>query len=233
MSANGQLVTSIHEVSSEWAVERGLAKADEVKGPEIHGTYIIVWSPDGDLLTVNAVEGCRRGNGVAMDREGNIYIGEGVVLPAGRLEWSLVEGEVDRQTGRETKPCMREHKATQYHAFASLNGKTCLAMTRILPAKDCNLDSPWEGFSVSLAPDGRFTPRRKVYTAAGESSVHARTEGEVVLEKVTGGMQKHNPEQRSSKDIPAPLRKGAGGGHQHRQDGNREGEGAQRPQSRR
>jgi len=41
VSPNGLLVTSIHEVSSDWAVKHGLAKAEEVSGPEIPGTYIL------------------------------------------------------------------------------------------------------------------------------------------------------------------------------------------------
>ena len=84
VAPSGQIVTSVHEVDAKWGLERRLATPSDVKGDEIPGTYNLVFGPDGDLLTANAVEGRWKGHGVGMDRDGNIYIVLAGTLPAGQ-----------------------------------------------------------------------------------------------------------------------------------------------------
>jgi hypothetical protein len=84
VAPGGQIVTSVHEVDAKWGLERRLATPSDVKGDEIPGTYNLVFGPDGDLLTANAVEGRWKGHGVGMDRDGNIYIVLAGILPAGQ-----------------------------------------------------------------------------------------------------------------------------------------------------
>ena len=92
VSPGGLIATSLCEVDYKWGKEHNLpgklgnwpGTRDQSGGGVMEGTYTAVWSPDGDCLTTNAVEGQIRGNGTAMDRDGNIYIVQGDVLPAGQ-----------------------------------------------------------------------------------------------------------------------------------------------------
>jgi hypothetical protein len=81
---SGLICTTIAETSLSWGVEHGLDKALAVKGYQLRGSYTQVWTPEGDLLTTNAVEGQFGGQNATMDRDGNIYIVQGSFMPAGQ-----------------------------------------------------------------------------------------------------------------------------------------------------
>lgn len=74
VSPNGHIVSIISEVDAKWAEKKGLVKGQEVGAAEVSGFFVVVWDNDGQLLTVNAVEGSGLGHGVRMDREGNIFL---------------------------------------------------------------------------------------------------------------------------------------------------------------
>lgn len=81
---NGMIVMGIHEVSSKWAVEHGIVKAQEAKGAEIKGNYNPVFDVEGKLLSASSVGETCMGQGVTMDRDGNIYTVFGHCLPEGQ-----------------------------------------------------------------------------------------------------------------------------------------------------
>jgi len=82
VAPSGLIITNIHEVSWQWAKAHGLP--GKRRGKEIGGTFTAVWNPEGEMLTANAVDGRIHGHGVSMDRDGNAYIVQGGVLPAGQ-----------------------------------------------------------------------------------------------------------------------------------------------------
>jgi hypothetical protein len=99
-SANGRLIVGgIQEVDAKWAVEHGVVK--EASGPEIDGTYVVVWDSDGRLVTPNAVGNTRHGHGLTIDRDGNIYAVIAGVLPAAQktLEGCDIPAEYRTQGG--------------------------------------------------------------------------------------------------------------------------------------
>jgi hypothetical protein len=99
-SPNGRLIVGgIQEVDAKWAVEHGIVK--QAEGPEIEGTYVVVWDNHGKLLSANAVGNTRHGHGLGIDRDGNIYAVIAGVLPARQttLEGSGVRAEYRTQGG--------------------------------------------------------------------------------------------------------------------------------------
>jgi hypothetical protein len=78
---NGLIVMGIHEVSAKWAAEQGIVAQGQSGGGEIRGNYIPVFDRDGKLLTANAVGETSMGQGVTMDRDGNIYAVFGGLAP--------------------------------------------------------------------------------------------------------------------------------------------------------
>lgn len=97
VSPNGIIATSIHEVSATWVREHNLPLAlsrdpgTKEAGGVTRTDYALVWSSDGDLLSASAVDGHRGGQGIAMDRDGNLYLMEGGVLPAGQKSFDGVD----------------------------------------------------------------------------------------------------------------------------------------------
>lgn len=88
VSPRGQI---LHHVQLPAAVERFF----KYGGPKdritkdhwvgsVEKSYVAVWDPDGKLLTTNAVGNTQNGHGVAMDRDGNIYVAFGALVPAGQ-----------------------------------------------------------------------------------------------------------------------------------------------------
>jgi hypothetical protein len=85
-----------HAISAEWMKKNGLVNADGSL-PSRGGCVICVWDKDGKLLTPNAIYHTSQfGQGVAMDRDGNIYRHETAMpadskgLPAGLAAGSPV-----------------------------------------------------------------------------------------------------------------------------------------------
>ena len=100
VSPGGRLIVGgIQEVDAKWAVAHGIVK--EAKGPEIKGTYVVVWDNDGRLLTADAVGNTRHGHGLTVDRDGNIYAVIAGVMPAGQttLEGSDIRADYRKQGG--------------------------------------------------------------------------------------------------------------------------------------
>jgi len=82
VSPRGYILAHILQGGSDiaWSVKHGVpASAAQTKGA---GSFIRVWSNDGNLLTANAVGDMGTGHGVAMDRDGNIYAAIGQIWPA-------------------------------------------------------------------------------------------------------------------------------------------------------
>lgn len=100
VSPSGRLIVGgIQEIDAKWAVARGIVR--EADGPEIKGTYVLVWDRDGKLLTANAVGMTRHGHGLTIDRDGNIYAVIAGVMPAGQetLEGSDIPADFRVQGG--------------------------------------------------------------------------------------------------------------------------------------
>ncbi|MBA4388966.1 MAG: hypothetical protein C0404_13375 [Verrucomicrobia bacterium] len=66
-----------------------------------NGLHIGVWDRDGKALTKDAIVGVCSGHGYAMDRDGNLYVNQGGVLPVGQkhLDGVAQPGDVPRQWG--------------------------------------------------------------------------------------------------------------------------------------
>jgi hypothetical protein len=92
VTPGGVIATSLNEVDYKWGRKHNLpgklgnwpGTRDKFGGGVMEGFYTAVWSPEGDLLTANAVEGRTGGGGTGMDRDGSLYIVQGGVLPAGQ-----------------------------------------------------------------------------------------------------------------------------------------------------
>lgn len=81
ISPAGEIIAGINEVEVNWAREQGLYDGPNTKG-DVSGTWAAVWNKDGKLLSGNAVGTMQNGHGVAMDRDGNIYVTFGQTFPA-------------------------------------------------------------------------------------------------------------------------------------------------------
>jgi RNA polymerase sigma factor (sigma-70 family) len=120
---NGMIVAGIHEVSAKWAADVGITgntalqpgasvasvksnmKSHEngifIDGKCIKGNYNPVFDSDGKLLSANSVGETSYGQGVTMDRDGNIYTVFGGVAPAGqsKMDASDLPAPLYRQQG--------------------------------------------------------------------------------------------------------------------------------------
>lgn len=112
VAPNGQIVMGIHEVQAKWAGEHGIISKEEAErlvaadkkspnGAEIRGNYNPVFDLDGKLLSANSVGETCYGQGVTMDRDGNIYTVFGGCMPEGVKDFDGCPGMVpaNRQQG--------------------------------------------------------------------------------------------------------------------------------------
>ena len=99
-SPGGRLIVGgIQEIDAKWAVSRGIVK--QAEGDEIKGTYVVAWDTDGKLITADAVGNTRHGQGLTVDRDGNIFAVIAGVVPAGQktLEGSDIPYDFRKQGG--------------------------------------------------------------------------------------------------------------------------------------
>jgi hypothetical protein len=92
VAPNGLIVMGIHELDKEWAVQQGLVKPDDkaAKGamlPNNPYNYRAVFDSEGKIVSANSLGTPHVGNGVTMDRDGNIYSVYGAKLPEGQKTW--------------------------------------------------------------------------------------------------------------------------------------------------
>lgn len=115
VAVNGQIVAEVHsrviteEFSNPNAVRVALADSNKavnaykalgvkIMGGGIQGDgeqdyFVMVWESNGKRVTQNAVEGRGLGDGVYMDRDGNIYMVQGGVRAAGQGQYG--KGKID------------------------------------------------------------------------------------------------------------------------------------------
>jgi len=88
VSPHGYIVAQMQSVCKDFAVKHGILQIGGKSGT------VLVWSPEGKLLTANAVGPTMNGRGVGMDYYGNIYsvIGS-LTLPTGQ---KVIDGIADQ-----------------------------------------------------------------------------------------------------------------------------------------
>jgi hypothetical protein len=72
-----RIVTVVREIDKQWGLDHGLPFTDRW----YQDAFVCVYSTDGKLLAANAAGEIRGGNGLAMDRDGNIYCAFASLMP--------------------------------------------------------------------------------------------------------------------------------------------------------
>jgi hypothetical protein len=83
VSADGRtIVTCLREFDKQWALDQKLPI--NLKGDWFRDTFISVYNSDGKLISANMAGEIRCGNGIGIDREGNLYSAFASLMPGGQ-----------------------------------------------------------------------------------------------------------------------------------------------------